>query len=232
FVEFQGEQGVDEGGVSKEFFQLVVQEIFNPDIGMFTENVETNNYWFNSMSFESDRQFTLIGVVLGLAIYNNIILNIQFPMTLYRKLLGKRATFNDMQECQPVLYKSLKDLLEYEGNVEEDFMQTFNISVSDLFGGTKKFNLKDDGGKIPVTNNNRQEFVDLYADFMLNKSITKQFQAFKRGFDMVTDESPLKIWFRPEEVELLVCGNKYFDFESLESSTEYDGGYNSSTPVI
>ena len=34
YVEFEGEQGIDEGGVSKEFFQLVVEEIFNPDIGM------------------------------------------------------------------------------------------------------------------------------------------------------------------------------------------------------
>lgn len=33
FVEFEGEQGVDEGGVSKEFFQLVLEEIFNLDIG-------------------------------------------------------------------------------------------------------------------------------------------------------------------------------------------------------
>lgn len=40
-VEFEGEQGVDEGGVSKEFFQLVVEEIFNPDYGMFTTQVRT-----------------------------------------------------------------------------------------------------------------------------------------------------------------------------------------------
>lgn len=33
FVEFDGEQGLDEGGVSKEFFQLIVEELFNPDIG-------------------------------------------------------------------------------------------------------------------------------------------------------------------------------------------------------
>lgn len=32
-VEFEGEQGIDEGGVSKEFFQLVVDEVFNPDFG-------------------------------------------------------------------------------------------------------------------------------------------------------------------------------------------------------
>ena len=33
YVEFDGEQGIDEGGVSKEFFQMVVEEIFNPDFG-------------------------------------------------------------------------------------------------------------------------------------------------------------------------------------------------------
>lgn len=33
FVEFEGEQGVDEGGVSKEFFQLIIEEIFNVDFG-------------------------------------------------------------------------------------------------------------------------------------------------------------------------------------------------------
>ena len=35
YVEFEGEQGIDEGGVSKEFFQLVIEELFNPDFGKF-----------------------------------------------------------------------------------------------------------------------------------------------------------------------------------------------------
>lgn len=63
-----------------------------------------------------------------------------------------------------------------------------------------------------------QEFVDLYTDYLLNVSVEKQFKAFKRGFQMVTDESPLHLLFRPEEVEILVCGSKvrtifyYFEF--------------------
>jgi len=44
-VEFVGEQGIDEGGVSKEFFQLIVEEIFNPAFGMFIQQEETNNMW-------------------------------------------------------------------------------------------------------------------------------------------------------------------------------------------
>jgi len=53
-----------------------------------------------------------------------------------------------------------------------------------------------------------QEFVVTYADYMLNSSVETQFRAFKKGFLMVTKESPLQYLFRPEEVELLICGSR------------------------
>jgi ubiquitin-protein ligase E3 A len=39
------EEAVDEGGVTKEFFQLLVREIFDADFGMFTYNEETRQFW-------------------------------------------------------------------------------------------------------------------------------------------------------------------------------------------
>ena len=130
-------------------------------------------------------------------------------------------------------------MLDFEGDVENTFMQTFRISYTDVFGATLSYNLKDNGDDVRVTKENRQvlcskklwtslmfgpfservskylavlfysqEFVDLYSDFLLNKSIEKQFRAFKRGFQMVTDESPLRMLFRPDEIEMLVCGSK------------------------
>lgn len=48
----------------------------------------------------------------------------------------------------------------------------------------------------------------MYADFLLNKAVEKQFHAFYKGFLMVTDESPLELLFRPEEIEQLICGSK------------------------
>ena len=71
---------------------------------MFTLNQDTQMYWFNPTSFESDAQFTLIGIILGLAIYNNIILDVHFPMVVYRKLMGKKGTFYDLQDWNPVSY--------------------------------------------------------------------------------------------------------------------------------
>ncbi|XP_069679377.1 ubiquitin-protein ligase E3A isoform X2 [Periplaneta americana] len=232
-VEFEGEQGIDEGGVSKEFFQLIVEEIFNPDYGMFTFQSETQTVWFNPTSFESDAQFTLIGIVLGLAIYNNIILDVHFPMVVYRKLMGKKGTFYDLEDWNQTLFTGLKGMLEYEADdMEETFVQTFRICYQDVFGTTFFHELKEGGDQIYVCQDNKKEFVELYADFLLNTSVDKQFRAFRRGFQMVTDESPLHLLFRPEEIEQLVCGSKNFDFNELEEATEYDGGYTSDSPII
>lgn len=232
-VEFEGEQGVDEGGVSKEFFQLIVEEIFNPDYGMFTHQQDSRNVWFNPTSFETEAQFTLIGIVLGLAIYNNVILAVNFPMVVYRKLLGRKGSFEDLVDWNPILYNGLKDMLEYTGDdLEEVYYQTFRICYQDVFGTNMFHELKVNGDNIFVTQENKKEFVDLYADFLLNVSVETQFRAFRRGFLMVTDESPLGAFFRPEEVEMLVCGSKVFDFHELEKSTEYDGGYASDSKIV
>uniref|UniRef100_UPI00398E40C3 ubiquitin-protein ligase E3A-like isoform X2 n=1 Tax=Pristiophorus japonicus TaxID=55135 RepID=UPI00398E40C3 len=232
YVEFEGEQGVDEGGVSKEFFQLVVEEIFNPDIGMFAYDSHTKQFWFNPTSFENDGQFTLIGIVLGLAIYNHCILDVHFPMVVYRKLMGKKGTLEDLADSHPILYRSLKEVLEYEGNIEEDMMITFQVSYSDLFGVPIIHNLKEDSNEIPVTNQNKKEFVQLYTSYILNQSVEKQFRAFNRGFHMVTNESPLKYLFRPEEIEQLICGSRNLDFHALEEATEYDGGFTKESRIV
>ena len=69
---------------------------------MFVLDDETHTFWFNPSCFENDAQFTLIGIVLGLAIYNNVILDVHFPMVVYRKLMGKRGGFNDLVDSHPV----------------------------------------------------------------------------------------------------------------------------------
>ena len=70
------------------------------------------HFWFNPTSFENDGQFTLIGIVLGLAIYNNIILDVHFPMVVYRKLMGKKGVYKDLLDSHPVSELTYKDLLD------------------------------------------------------------------------------------------------------------------------
>lgn len=52
YVEFVGEQGIDEGGVSKEFFQLIVEQIFNADYGMFIHQEDTKIVWYVNIKID------------------------------------------------------------------------------------------------------------------------------------------------------------------------------------
>ncbi|KJE95518.1 ubiquitin ligase E3A isoform 1 [Capsaspora owczarzaki ATCC 30864] len=230
-VRFVDEEGVDEGGVQKEFFQLIFRDILAPKFGMFEYEEETRNMWFRKAIDDTlQGEYVLVGLLIGLAIYNRVMLDLHFPLVIYKKLLGKPVTFADLQVAQPALAHGLQELLEYDGDVEATFCRTFQLSY-DVFGATKTHDLKPNGDSIPVTNENRHEFVQLYTDWLLNTSIAASFNEFKRGFDMVTADTAITL-FSPEELEILICGEPNFDFHSLENATEYDGGFDKDSPVI
>lgn len=76
---------------------------------------ETRTYWFNPSSLEDEDEFMLVGLVLGLAIYNAVLLDFPLPLALYRKLIGQSCTLRDLQDMEPTLGKSLNALLQHEG---------------------------------------------------------------------------------------------------------------------
>ena len=93
-IVFDDEEGVDAGGVRKEYYQLMTAQLLHPDYGMFKYYPESRLLWFNSDSFESDREFELIGKLLGIAIYNSIIIDLRMPSALYKKLKKKRCNLD------------------------------------------------------------------------------------------------------------------------------------------
>ncbi|XP_074656384.1 putative E3 ubiquitin-protein ligase HERC3 isoform X2 [Tubulanus polymorphus] len=182
-----GEQGVDYGGLQKEFFQLICLEIFDPDYGMFIEKDNGNVLWFNGNSYENEEEFELVGVILGLAIYNGVILDIRLPNVIYKMLQGRVVTIEDFEEIEPNFARGLKEMLKYpDDDVEDIFCQTFQIT-EEVVGEQKLRNIDliPNGSQTNVTNENRFEFVEAVVNYKLNISIEKQFQAFSRGFHKV-----------------------------------------------
>jgi ubiquitin-protein ligase E3 A len=124
----------------------------------------------------------------------------------------------------------LKKLLSYEGNVEEDYSRTFSVDTLTPLGKRGTVNLVPNGSNIPVTNETRTEFVDMYIKFLFNGSVEGTFNAFQEGLLSVLDGSGISL-FRPEELQELICGSPSLDFKILEESTIYDG-YESDDQVI
>ena len=84
--------------------------------------------WFNAYSFEATIMFEFVGILLGLAIYNGIILDVHFPLLVYKKLLGHKVVLQDLKDIQATLASGLEQLLRYPGDVAEDFCQTFEVN--------------------------------------------------------------------------------------------------------
>lgn len=229
-VKFIGEEGVDEGGVQKEYFQILIRQLLDPAFGMFTYDEETHHLWFNSDSLESTMEFELIGILLGIAIYNAVILDVHFPHIVYKKLMECKMGLEDVELAMPELGRGLRQLLDFDGNVEEVFQRNFEYSY-EVFGTVKTVELKPGGSAIPVTNENREEYVSLYVDYILNKSVARQYDAFHRGFHLVCNGEVLQM-FRWEELHLTICGSPDLDFEALEEVTHYDDGYTEDSECI
>lgn len=204
--------------------------------GLFVFDEDSQYCYFNPHTFETTDQYFLIGVVLGLAIYNSAILDVAFPPFAFRKLLSAAPasassgsiiqrstmayTLDDLAEFRPRLANGLRQLLDFDGDVEDTFCLDFAVEV-DKYGTRSRIPLCPGGDTKPVTNANRREYVDLYVKYLLDESVKRQFEPFKRGFFTVCAGNALSL-FRPEEIELLIRGSdEPLDITSLRAVCKY-----------
>lgn len=241
-VEFVDEPGIDAGGLRKEWFLLLTRELFNPKNGLFIYVAESRLSWFNSMADvvqgarnDTLELFYLFGVVLGLAIYNGTILDLSFPSAMYKKLCHEPLSKDDFMELYPDTGRNLVKMLDYKG---EDFEDVFGLTfeVNYLNPLTSKVNRKElcpGGANRSVTLDNRHEYVKLWMDFYMNKSIKASFESFFRGFRRVIESDSFKL-FSSEELEQLLCGSqeKDIDVELLRTVTKYGPGWSPGHHII
>ncbi|KAJ1977899.1 hypothetical protein H4R34_003410 [Dimargaris verticillata] len=258
-----GEVGFDQGGVQKELLRTLVETLlrsYDPCASQWAEDGETRWFWprsefgtteylgrFNGVVADPTESpsskdsatlsvFELFGVVLGLALYNNIHIPLAFPLVFYKKLLGdtKGVGFADLRDGFPALARGLQALLDWsDGDVEYAFGFTFEITVESLTrpGCQVAVPLLPGGDQIPVTNANRQQYVDLYADFVLNRAVEGQFAAIRQGLLRVVDRRLLALC-GPLELERLMVGEQELDFAELERTAAYEDHFHARHPCI
>jgi ubiquitin-protein ligase E3 A len=106
-VKFVGEDGIDEGGLQKEFFQLIMREIFSPKYGIFRD-YENGCFWFRPMDNvmkDLEAECKLVGQLVGLALYNSALLDIRLPLGLYMQIIGKTPGLDALTQLDQVSMK-------------------------------------------------------------------------------------------------------------------------------
>lgn len=143
------------GGVRKEFFMLLLKDLLDPKYGMFKEYEDSHAIWFADHSFEEDQMYMLIGTLCGLAIYNFTIINVPFPLCLYKKLLDEPVDLTDLRDLSPTIANSMQSILDYDGNDMESVFGLYFEITREIFGETQQVLLRPNGDKIPVTQENK-----------------------------------------------------------------------------
>ncbi len=115
-ITFAKEPGIDVGGVRKEYFSLIMKEIFKLEFAMFKYNDDTQLYWFNGQTYEPNLNFELVGNLMGIAFYNNMFVDMPVVPACYKILLNQEPDLNDMAQWQPETAKSLKYILDYKAS--------------------------------------------------------------------------------------------------------------------
>jgi len=183
-VRFQGEEGVDAGGLTREWFQVLVQQIFNPNYALFNPMASDRlTYHPNPLSGINDvhlSYFQFVGRVIGKAMYESRPLDCHFSRAVYKRMLGLHVGVKDMEAHDPSYYASLKYILE--NKLADGMIGEFTFAAeTEQFGQMKVEDLIPGGRDIPVTDENKREYVRLIVEHKLVTSIKEQLDNFLKG---------------------------------------------------
>lgn len=222
-IKFEGEDALDYGGVSREFFFLLSHEMFNPFYCLFEYSAH-DNYTLqinphSGINPEHLNYFKFIGRVLGLAIFHRRFLDAHFIVSFYKMILKKKINLNDMESVDADYYRSLHWMLDnsIEGIMEETFS-----TIEDKFGEMVTVELKPGGEHIDVTDENKREYVERMVEWRIVKRVEEQFRAFISGFSELIPLDLINV-FDERELELLMGGMSEIDVDDWKRFTDYRG---------
>ncbi|XP_037309447.2 E3 ubiquitin-protein ligase HACE1 isoform X3 [Pungitius pungitius] len=230
-VRFHGEEGMGQG-VVREWFDILSNEIINPDYALFTQSADGTTFQPNSNSSVNPdhlNYFQFAGHILGLALYHRQLVNIYFTRSFYKHILGIPVNYQDVSSIDPEYAKNLQWILD---NDISDLGLELTFSVeTDVFGAMEEVPLKPGGTSILVTQDNKAEYVQLVTELRMTRAIQPQINAFLQGFHTFILPSLIQL-FDEYELELLLSGMPEIDVQDWCRNTEYTSGYDPQEVVI
>ncbi|KXS22341.1 HECT-domain-containing protein [Gonapodya prolifera JEL478] len=228
------EAGIDGGGVFKEFLTRLSKQAFDINYGLFQATREQRLYPNPSAYARGDdqlRYLEFLGRVVGKAMYEGILVDVQFAEFFLAKWLGRQSYLDDLPSLDPELYQGMIFLKNYQGNVED---LALNLTVSEQeFGQTRNVELVRNGSQIPVTNENRIQYIYMVANYKLNFLIARQSAAFFSGLKDIVNPRWLRM-FNQQELQMLLSGSSSLDIDlqDLKRNVVYAQGFDESHPTI
>ncbi|XP_014672884.1 PREDICTED: E3 ubiquitin-protein ligase SMURF2-like [Priapulus caudatus] len=218
-IKFKSEEGLDYGGIAREWLYLLSHEMLNPYYGLFqysrddiyTLQINTDS----AINPEHLSYFHFVGRVIGMAVFHAHYIDGGFTLPFYKQLLNKPITLDDIEEVDPDLYRSMIWILE--NDISDVMDHTFTV-MQDSFGELQVYELKPEGSSVAVTEENKKEYVRLYVNWRYMRGIEAQFLALQKGYNELIPQHFLKS-FDEKELELVISGLGKIDLDDWKVNT-------------
>ncbi|XP_067052161.1 NEDD4-like E3 ubiquitin-protein ligase WWP1 isoform X1 [Acropora muricata] len=222
YIIFKGEEGLDYGGVAREWFFLLSHEVLNPMYCLF-EYANKSNYslQINPASYVNPdhlQYFRFIGRLIAMALYHGKFIDRGFTLPFYKRMLNKKQTMKDLESIDPEFYNSLVWIKD--NNIEECGLDMEFTVDMELLGKITSHDLKPNGSEIKVTEENKEEYLSLMTQWRFNRGIEEQTKAFLDGFNEVVPLHWLQ-FFDEKEIELMLCGMQEIDLDDWQANAVY-----------
>uniref|UniRef100_A0AAX7VBU0 E3 ubiquitin-protein ligase n=1 Tax=Astatotilapia calliptera TaxID=8154 RepID=A0AAX7VBU0_ASTCA len=222
YIIMRGEEGLDYGGIAREWFFLLSHEVLNPMYCLF-EYAGKNNYCLqinpaSSINPDHLTYFRFIGRFIAMALYHGKFIDTGFTLPFYKRMLDKKPTLKDLESIDPEFYNSI--MWVKENNLEECGVELYFAQDMEILGKVSTHQLKDDGENELVTEENKEEYISLLTDWRFTRGVEEQTKAFLDGFNEVVPLEWLR-YFDEKELELMLCGMQEIDLADWQKNTIY-----------
>eukprot|EP01036_Dinobryon_divergens_P029334 gene29334-38412_t len=218
-IVFCGEEGIDSGGLTREWYSLLTRSLFAPSYMLFTltsDGVTYQPHPQSKVNPEHVEYFRFTGRLIAKAICDGQLMDVHFSLPI---------SFSDLAVLDPAFHKSLSSLLHYSLNdlgLGSDGGLTFTVETTH-FGKQYYEDLVPDGSQVLVTDENKQEYVRLLAHHRLVLACKTQMDSLMRGFNEILPAATFLHFFDPSELELMISGLPEVDIEDMRANTTYSG---------
>lgn len=213
-IKFQDEEGFDSGGLKREWFMILSEELSQE---LLVENEEGQfNLDINAIDDGSLDKFEVLGKLLALALFHDQLLGIELPRIVFEFIMLKDDfSIQSLQhglvllsQIQPSIARSLWKVLDWKE--ELTFKETFDLDWT--WNG--EVELIPSGKDIKVDTSNRKGYVLKVINYLLVDSVKQQLLSVKHGFNLVLpsqdQDHPINRslnLFSSDELSLLFSGS-------------------------
>jgi hypothetical protein len=223
-ITFNGEIASDAGGLYREWFTIVIEELEKKEKKLFQRaDCDEINYIFNQNlnedSLWSFKYFNFLGRLIAKSLIDKTVINLSFNCLIYKLILDEPIKFEDLKNIDTFLYSSLISMKNMSPEDLDALEVYYSIQRTNDSGEVITEELIPDGDTIKVTDVN--DYIEKRINFLVNKAkvLIKHIQEGLFGF---IPQNVLKS-LNSSELELLICGPPFIDVNDWKDNTIYIG---------